>query len=238
MRTDKTDKIPRLSNRQIKRESDEDSSSSSPREFLVEDTHTNPRNQTPRRPSLARTSKAGDLPRLSTRQTKRESDEDSSSSSSSESSASSSHTNPRSNKQSANRPVFDVFKLDEIFNKGNAEDQFKCGQMLYDGNGVDMQGYDIAQNYVVALNWFHRAADQHHPEAQYKLGEMYATGLGTEKNEDRALAWYLAAAGQDHAKAQYEIGNMYFNGRGVEKDLSKALKFYEKAAAQGLPEAQ
>ena len=42
-RTTKTNKQPRVLNRKTKRESDEDSSSSSPREFSASSSHTNPR---------------------------------------------------------------------------------------------------------------------------------------------------------------------------------------------------
>ena len=61
--------------------------------------------------------------------------------------------------------------------------------MFYDGKGVE-------QDYAKAVNWYQRAADQNHPEAQYKLGAMYANGIGVEKNIDRAISWYSAAAGQ------------------------------------------
>jgi TPR repeat protein len=109
-------------------------------------------------------------------------DMSSSSSSSKESSVSSSHTNLLSKKQTEKKPVVDVFKLDDIFQNGNAEDQFNYAQMFEEGNGVD-------RDYTKALNWYHRAADQNHPEAQFKLGVIYANGLGTEQNVDRALSW-------------------------------------------------
>ena len=127
-------------------------------------------NQPPARPPLKRMGKTDKLPRLSNQKIKRESDEDSSSSSPREPSVVSSHTNPRSKKQTEKKPVIDVFKLDDIFQNGNAEDQLKYGQMFYDGKGVK-------QDYVKAVNWYQRAADQHHPEAQYKLGAMYANGI-------------------------------------------------------------
>lgn len=59
--------------------------------------------------------------------------------------------------------------------------------MYEEGKGVD-------RDYAKALNWYHRAADQNHPEAQFKLGVIYANGLGVEQNVDRALTWLLAAA--------------------------------------------
>ena len=138
-------------------------------------------NLTPKRPALTRTTKTGSLPRLSNRNKKRDSDEDSSSSSPREPSVISSHTNPRSNKQKEKKPLVDIFKLDDIFRNGNAEDQFNYGQMFYDGKGVE-------QDYTKAVNWYQRAADQNHPEAQFKLGVMYANGIGVEKNVDRAFS--------------------------------------------------
>lgn len=57
-RTGKTDKLPRVSNRKTKIESDEDSSSSSPREPSVISSHTNPRSsrQTVKKSILTSTS--------------------------------------------------------------------------------------------------------------------------------------------------------------------------------------
>ena len=144
-------------------------------------------NPPPKSPTQARTIKTGNLPRLSTRQIKKEIDQDSFSSSPRQSSTSSSHTNPRSSRKPVKKSELDFAQLDAIYRNGKAEDQLKYGKMYADGNGVD-------QDYAKALNWYHRAADQNHPKAQFKLGVMYASGKGVEINIDRAISWLRAAA--------------------------------------------
>ena len=69
--------------------------------------------------------------------------------------------------------------------------------------------------------------------AQFKLGWMYANGLGMSKDYLQAVNWYSKAAEQEFAEAQFWLGVMYENGYGVTKDFSKALRLYVKAAAHG-----
>jgi TPR repeat protein len=174
-------------------------------------------NLPPKRPALTRTTKTGSLPRLSNRNIKRDSDEDSSSSSPRESSVSGLHTNPRSKKQTEKNPVIDLNQLDAVYRNGKAEDQFKYGQMFYDGKGVD-------RDYAKAVNWYHRAADQNYPEAQFKLGVMYANGIGVEKNLDRAFSWYSAAASQGHAKARTDYDTLYLSEEYSTKNLAPMIE--------------
>lgn len=47
-----------------------------------------------------------------------------------------------------------------------------------------------------AAEWYRKAADQGHAEAQFKLGKMYATGNGVEKDEGKAAEWHRKAAAQ------------------------------------------
>ncbi len=169
-------------------------------------------NQPPKRPVLTRTGKTEKLPRLSTRQIKRESDEDSSSSFPRESSVSSFHTNPRSSRQTEKKTVIDLNQLAGIYRNGKAEDIFNYRQMYEGGNGVD-------RDYDEVLKWYHRAADQKHPEAQFKLGVIYANGLGVEKNVDRARSWLLAAATQGHGKAQSIYDNLCLSADGLKNQI-------------------
>lgn len=50
-----------------------------------------------------------------------------------------------------------------------------------------------------------KLAEQGNAEAQYKVGEMYETGKGAEKNIDSARTWYDKAAKQGHKKAEYKL---------------------------------
>jgi hypothetical protein len=82
-----------------------------------------------------------------------------------------------------------------------------------------------------------RAAENGDAQSQYKLGELYADGLGVKKNHRTAMIWYNNAAVQGHAAAQYSLGWMYFNGTGVVHDFKEGCKWMQAAARQGIPEA-
>lgn len=76
-------------------------------------------------------------------------------------------------------------------------------------------------------------------QMQYEVGQLYATGKGVLKQDDKqALAWYQKAANAGHGKAQFQLGYSYWTGRGVEKNLEQGFEWIEKAAMQGVPEAQ
>ena len=46
-------------------------------------------------------------------------------------------------------------------------------------------------------------------DAQYRLGVMYAKGIGVSKDRQESLRWYRRAAGQGHAKAREALEFIY-----------------------------
>ena len=95
-----------------------------------------------------------------------------------------------------------------------------------------------AKNYQEALEiWLLKAYDGN-AEAQYRLGEMFASGRGTVVDKTEAVYWYTRATEQGHAAAQYQLGNAYFNGVGVKPDKAKALEWWHIGAENGNSEAQ
>ncbi|MEI6313276.1 MAG: tetratricopeptide repeat protein [Syntrophus sp. (in: bacteria)] len=84
------------------------------------------------------------------------------------------------------------------------------------------------------------AAEQGNTDAQSRLGEMYAKGLGVGKDLQEASKWYINAAEQD-PNCQYNIGMFHEHGgfeyrSGEPKyvpNKQEALKWYRLAAAQG-----
>lgn len=84
---------------------------------------------------------------------------------------------------------------------------------------------------------------------EYRIGRMYAAGLGTEQDALSAADWLTRSAEQDHKyaqysfagsyargeggqiHAQYELGELYRDGRGVEKDALLAAAWFARAAA-------
>jgi tetratricopeptide (TPR) repeat protein len=62
-----------------------------------------------------------------------------------------------------------------------------------------LQGQGVTQDYVLALNWFQKAADRGHADAQVNLGILYENGRGVARNYSKAIAMYEKAAEQGEA---------------------------------------
>lgn len=75
-------------------------------------------------------------------------------------------------------------------------------------------------------------------QAQFRLADYYAGGLGTKKNPEEVRYWLVKAAKQNHAEAQNRLGQLYEQGQGMERDYRFARELYEQAARQGQREAQ
>ena len=67
-------------------------------------------------------------------------------------------------------------------------------------------GVEVPQDYVEAVKWFSRAAEQGHVNAQFNLGVAYAEGRGVPQDEVEAVKWFLSAAVHGHARAQARLG--------------------------------
>jgi hypothetical protein len=129
--------------------------------------------------------------------------------------------------------------------QGNAQAEFALGQMYSRGWGaprdtVDamrwmqmandpvsdgpptewarIEGYGIEQDQKQAAYWYEKAAEQGHPEAQYNLARLYATGQGVPRDQGQALHWVRAAASQGYAPGQARFGMRYATGNGIVQD--------------------
>ena len=109
---------------------------------------------------------------------------------------------------------------------GDARAQYNLGRMWLDGEGG-------AQDYIQALRWNEKAADQGIPAAQYNLGRMYEDGLGVRRDPKQAAAWYEKAAARGFSSAEVRLGDMYAAGRGAAADPKRAAELYTAAAEQG-----
>jgi TPR repeat protein len=86
---------------------------------------------------------------------------------------------------------------------------------------------------VEAVKWYHRAADQHLPEAEDALAECYLNGAGAPKDTAVGVRWIWKAAEQGFAPAQNRLGLCYLTGEGVAKNFVAAYKWFSLAAAEG-----
>lgn len=76
------------------------------------------------------------------------------------------------------------------------------------------------------------------PEAQQLLGEVYAYGLGVERDFRVADQWFRRAAAQGHSEALSELGPVFDDGQGATPPYTDALRWYLLAARQGKAQAQ
>lgn len=83
-----------------------------------------------------------------------------------------------------------------------------------------------------------KLAEQGNAEAQYKVGEMYETGKGADKNIEQAREWYDKSAKQGHKKAEYKLLYIEISMNGL-NDFSKTqLATLRIEAANGNADAQ
>ena len=68
-------------------------------------------------------------------------------------------------------------------------------------------------DYAKALRNFSAAALGGHPEAQYRLGLLYAHGHGVFRQSADAAFWYQKAAEQGHLDAQFQLSLNYLRGQ-------------------------
>lgn len=108
---------------------------------------------------------------------------------------------------------------EENAEKGNAIAQFGMG-LRYDPTFFSTGDYPMlefveinpAENYDIAFNWYSKAADKGFDLAQWRLGDLYAQGLGVNKDISKAIAWRTKAAEQGYYLFQYMMGVMYAYG--------------------------
>ena len=136
--------------------------------------------------------------------------------------------------------------------EGNALAMFDLGRMYADGLGREADSAKAHEWYGKALTAFvateQCAEERQRPYLQYRIGKMYAAGLGYElpvvpdeeggdgkavRDYEKAVAWLEKAAEAEHASAQYALANIYLAGEAVAKDVTKATELFTRAAKQG-----
>ena len=108
---------------------------------------------------------------------------------------------------------------------GNSEAQYTLAVRYEIGNGVD-------QDYNQAFQWYLKAGEQGHVDAEYKVGYYYESML-EKPNTDEAINWYLKAANAYHVNAQKALADLLYK----EEQYDQAFQWYLNAADQGIAEA-
>lgn len=121
---------------------------------------------------------------------------------------------------------------------GNALAIFDLGRMHMDGLSVNMDCVVAQEWYVRALNAFLSVESiKSSPYLQYRVGKMYAGGLGTRQDYLEAADWFQMAISKNYKYAQYSLAGLYYYGYGVERSYETAFGLYRKSARQKNPYA-
>ncbi|MGB1548059.1 MAG: tetratricopeptide repeat protein [Alphaproteobacteria bacterium] len=104
-------------------------------------------------------------------------------------------------------------------------------------NAPAFAGYDEGSeaykqgDYQAAYREWLPLAEQGDAKSQNKMGVLYATGRGVQRDPQVAMSWFLKAAEQGYLDANINIGRMFEQGHGVVRDLPKAYLWYHMASS-------
>lgn len=107
-----------------------------------------------------------------------------------------------------------------------------CGSPSKTANAAMSQGQNPPQNN--SKQGGQAACDSGDAGTCNFLGKMYATGLGTAKDENHAAQLFQESCEAGNAEGCNFLGTMYEAGRGVTKDERRAVELYQKSCDGGL----
>lgn len=145
--------------------------------------------------------------------------------------------------------AFQLYK--DAADKGDAEAQFNTAAYYYkfhEGE-IELSGEDKTTAFKKAAEYYEKAAEQNHTEAQYVYYQLYCEEeidiyIDNSKAENaifdskKAVAYLTKAAQQGHDEAELQLGFCYYTGKGLPKKEAEAFQWFAKSANQGNPEAQ
>jgi TPR repeat protein len=104
---------------------------------------------------------------------------------------------------------------------GDAEAQYNIGWMY-------LNGYGLAMNDSLALDWWQRASDQGYTDATFSIAMLYSLGEGkVKKDMERAIEYYLMAVEDGHEDAIMIIRSMLArNDKAISERKQDIIKTY------------
>ncbi|MBQ4206198.1 MAG: sel1 repeat family protein [Bacteroidales bacterium] len=90
--------------------------------------------------------------------------------------------------------------MSETPTKFQIERWYKRGKRAHRGN--------FKNHYEVAVEWYRKAAEAGHKDAQYELGMCYLRGEGVPKDDYTAYCWFKESGHNGHADGQYLADDM------------------------------
>ncbi len=92
--------------------------------------------------------------------------------------------------------------------------------------------------YTSEADLYKKAAELGDVQSMIKVGNMYAHGIGTIKDNKKAIEYFESAKKSGSNEAYYYLGNLYETASGEIKDIGRAVQYYINAAEFGNVKAQ
>jgi TPR repeat protein len=109
--------------------------------------------------------------------------------------------------------------------KGDLFSQMYLGDIYRDGRYQK----DLEKSYF----WYNQAASQGDSHAEYYIGNMTTSGLGTFQNIPKGLRFLEKVAEKGHTGAMFNIAKVYKLGFNIGKNHKAASKWFSRAAKEG-----
>ena len=96
----------------------------------------------------------------------------------------------------------------------------------------DAKAAYLRHDYAKAAQFIRPLAERGDADAEARLGDLYARGLGVKQSYPEAARWYRLGAVQGNARAQNNLGLMYYYKRPAgTADYVRAYMWFDIAAA-------
>jgi TPR repeat protein len=113
--------------------------------------------------------------------------------------------------------------LTVLAEEGDSRAMLLLGTRYYNGQ------LGFPQDFVLAREWYEKAAEHDDSWALCNLGYIYAYGRGVEADPQKALKYFVKSARMNNPNALYKIGDCYHYGELLEQDYDAAAYWYSKA---------
>jgi hypothetical protein len=105
------------------------------------------------------------------------------------------------------------------------------------GTNAELEVWRVTTDGGDFLQTLRRLADGGNAHVMFRLGRMYATGIGVARDEVEAVAWYRKSASAGNSSAKTSLAVMVIEGRGVAKDQQEGVRLLREAADKDNNEA-
>jgi len=119
-------------------------------------------------------------------------------------------------------------KVRQLAEGGDSEAMFEMGYRLARGHKDG-----TARDQVEAANWYRRAADHGHVEAQYTMGYITTYGEGVARDRPEGARWFRVAGLKGHREGQLRYGESVLSYRDPEPAASEASAWLTALALDG-----